>query len=127
MSPRCRVLAMLSISLGAAGGVAGAEEPAVPLTIGDTRAQLVYTPVVPCRVLDTRAAGGNLAPGIPRDFRVTGVDLSSQGGDVAGCNVPQGRATAVLVNLVSVNATGAGNLRAWAYPRRRWPRPAPAS
>src|SRR5438309_8029366 len=32
-----------------------------PLAIGDTAADLVFTPVTPCRIVDTRAAGGLMA------------------------------------------------------------------
>ena len=77
--------------------------------------RLVYTSVAPCRIVDTRVAGGSLAPAAPRDFRVTGLDLSSQGGSATGCGVPFGRADAAIINFVAVNPVGVGNLRAWAY------------
>ena len=60
-------------------------------------------------------AGGPLQPGSVRNFRVTGAGLNVQGGAAAGCNVPLGPATAAVINFVSVNPSGAGNLRAWAY------------
>jgi hypothetical protein len=77
--------------------------------------QLVYTPVTPCRLIDTRLAGGTLAAGTVRDFKVTGSGHQGQGGNVAGCGVPAGRATAAVINFVAVNPVGPGNLRAWAY------------
>lgn len=86
-----------------------------PLVIGASSSQLVYTPVQPCRVIDTRLAGGPLAGGTIRNFRLTGTGLESQGGAAAGCNLPFGPATAAVVNFVAVNPAGAGNLRAWAY------------
>jgi hypothetical protein len=84
---------------------------------GDSSAQLVYTPVTPCRIIDTRqaGAGGPLQPAFVRNFRVTGTGLGSQGGAAAGCNVPPGPATAAVINFVAVNPFGPGNLRAWAY------------
>jgi hypothetical protein len=82
---------------------------------GDSSAQLVYTPVTPCRIIDTRLAGGPLQPAVVRDFRVTGSGLGSQGGNSGGCNVPSGPATAAVINFVAVNPSGPGNLRAWAY------------
>jgi hypothetical protein len=88
---------------------------AVPSTPGDANRDLVYTPVPPCRIVDTRLAGGSLAAGTQRDMRVTGVGLQFQGGAVAGCGVPVGPATAAVLNFVAVNPTGPGNLRAWAY------------
>jgi hypothetical protein len=91
----------------------------MPLWPGAAAAQslsdLSYTAVPPCRVADTRAAGGSLAPGTPRDLRVTGTALQAQGGNPAGCGIPVGVARAVLINLVAVNPVGPGNLRAWAY------------
>ncbi|HEX6738646.1 MAG TPA: hypothetical protein VF310_10255 [Vicinamibacteria bacterium] len=87
-----------------------------PLALGDSSAQLVYTPVTPCRIADTRVAGGMLAPGVARDLRVTGTgSLAGQGGSSSGCNVPFGPATAAVINFVAVNPSGGGNLRAWAY------------
>jgi hypothetical protein len=87
-----------------------------PLAIGESGAQLVYTPLPPCRLIDTRLAGGSLAAGIPRNFRVIGSNLSSQGGSATGCGIPDpGPATAAIINFVAVNPVGAGNLRAWAY------------
>lgn len=86
-----------------------------PDTLGDSRADLVYTPVTPCRVFDTRPTNtGMLNPNAPRDFLVAGDGLAAQGGHPAGCGVPLGPATAVVVNLAVVNATGGGHLTAWA-------------
>jgi hypothetical protein len=85
------------------------------LVPGDSSAQLVYTKVAPCRIVDTRLGGGALQPGIIRNFKVAGSGLGSQGGATGGCNVPVGPATAAVINFVAVNPTGAGNLRAWAY------------
>jgi hypothetical protein len=88
------------------------------MALGDSSAQLVYTPVAPCRIVDTRVAGagGPLAPGVVRDFRVTGPgSLAGQGGSVTGCGVPFGPATSAVINFVAVAPTGPGNLRAWAY------------
>jgi hypothetical protein len=95
-----------------------------PLALGDSGSQLVYTKVEPCRLIDTRIAGGSLAPGVARDFRATGAGLQGQGGSVAGCNVPFGTATAAAVNFVAVNPVGPGNLRAWAYDTPPPPPPA---
>jgi hypothetical protein len=99
----------------AAGPVMGQEPKRAPSAPGDTTTDLVYTPVAPCRIADTRPVGGSLAPGVPRAFRVTGVGLDVQGGNSAGCDIPNGLASAVLFNFVAVNPTGPGNLRAWAY------------
>ena len=119
---------MVAATLAGVAGTAGAqEEPDVPedlrqdqdgsrpRALGAPGERLVYTPVVPCRIIDTRPVGGALPVGTPRDYKVTGPDLSSQGGNPAGCNVPFGTASAAMINFVAVNPVGPGNLRAWAY------------
>jgi hypothetical protein len=96
---------------------AGEASVGLPQVVGDTRADLLYTPVVPCRVFDTRlTAQGPLTPGVPRDFLVAGTaDFLDQGGTDGGCGVPLGPATSVVVNLATVDPSGTGNLRAWAF------------
>lgn len=82
--------------------------------LGDSAADLVFTKVNPCRIIDTRIAGGPLPSGGGRDFYVAGtVGFTGQGGASGGCGVPVG-ATAVAVNLVVLPA-GYGWLRAWPY------------
>lgn len=97
-----------------AGASAMRPGEAVTSALGDTSADLVYTPVTPCRAFDTRDAGGVLGPGVPRSFVVAGTDgFEAQGGKAGGCGVPLGPASAVVVNLVAVGPSGMGHLRAW--------------
>ena len=78
-----------------------------PNSLGDTSSDLVYTPLTPCRVFDTRIPGGALDPDVPRSFVVAGTErFEAQGGQAGGCAVPLGRATAVVVNLVAVSPSG---------------------
>jgi hypothetical protein len=102
----------------------GADAP-LPNLLGDTSADLVYTPVVPCRAFDTRLVGGPLAAGEARNFLVaTGsASLAGQGGSASGCGIPMGLATVVMINLTAEDATGAGNLRAWAVASPQNPQP----
>jgi hypothetical protein len=81
-----------------------------PHSLGETQVDLLYTPVAPCRIIDTRLAGGAIGAGTTRSFLVTGTNLSSQGGSATGCNVPSG-ATAAVINFVAVNPAGPGDLR----------------
>ena len=77
---------------------------------------LAYSTINPCRLIDTRRAGGPIAAGTTRDFKVKGTgSLASQGGSATGCGVPS-TATGAMINFVSTNPAGAGNLVAWAYP-----------
>jgi len=88
-----------------------------------TAQELIYTPLPPCRVLDTRAApgGARLGPGATRTVLLRGVaaNLASQGGSSTGCGVPDpvnnaNVAQAVAVNIVAVSASGPGFLIAFA-------------
>ncbi len=87
-----------------------APAPAEPQTLGTSAAELVYTPVTPCRIINTLLAGGAIAAGGTRSFRVTGTNFSAQGGSSGNCNVPVG-ATGAVINFVAVNPAGAGDLR----------------
>ena len=109
------VVCALSGALVAVSVVSAQEKTASlrkgPLNLGDSQADLVYTPVTPCRIIDTRLAGGPLAGGTTRSFHVTGTDLSAQGGSATGCGIPAGAATAAVINFVAVNPAGPGDLR----------------
>jgi hypothetical protein len=73
---------------------------------------VAYTPLTPCRVVDTREAGGPpLLPGTVRSFvfrNRCGIPPSTQDGG-AESNV----ATALALNVVAVGAGGPGHLVAW--------------
>jgi hypothetical protein len=69
--------------------------------VGDATQDLVYTPIVPCRVFDTRTPGApfvanGLTSGVVRTFDMDGANLSAQGGAAAGCNIPTAARTVVL-------------------------------
>ena len=82
-------------------------------SLGDTSADMVYTKIAPCRVVDTRVTGGALGTASSRDFYVAGTTgFAGQGG--APCGIPVG-ATSVAVNVTVVSATGYGWLRAYPY------------
>jgi hypothetical protein len=85
-------------------------------SIGDSSANLVYTPVTPCRVFDTRSSmEGILVGGTQRNFIVaSNSGFPIQGGKSGGCGIPLGPATAVIINFAAVAPTGTGTLRAWA-------------
>jgi len=81
---------------------------AAPLFLGATQADLVYNPVAPCRVVDTRLIGGPITAGNHRAFRVTGTNFMAQGGSSGNCGVPFGPSTAAVINFTAVGATAAG-------------------
>ena len=109
----CRVA--LAIGLALVLGTAAFGQEREPYALGDTAADLVYSPLTPCRLIDTRLAGGALAGGTTRSFLITGTaGFDTQGGHAGGCGVPDG-ATAVMLNFVAVNPAGPGDLRAFPY------------
>lgn len=96
--------------LAAAGGEDGTQ------TLGALTNDLVYTPVAPCRILDTRnVAAGAIAANSTRNFVAFGVSsFTSQGGSATNCGVNPLAATAVAINLTAVTPSAAGY--ATAYP-----------
>lgn len=86
------------------------------LGLGSTSADLVFNPVVPCRILDTRVVGGPITGGSQRNFVAAATNYSGQGGFAGDCGIPFGPATAVAVNLTVANPAGPGDLRAFPFP-----------
>jgi len=82
--------------------------------LGDANADLTYTPLVPCRILDTRAAGGGgpLAPNATRTFNGFAANFSTQGGTASNCAIPNGVA-ALAMNVYAVNPTNLGFIKVW--------------
>ena len=76
---------------------------------------LLYTPVTPCRIVDTRKSGGKISAATQRNFYVHGAagTISAQGGNAAGCSAPLGEPLAAHINMVAVDPTGKGNLQAF--------------
>jgi hypothetical protein len=75
---------------------------------------LLYTPVTPCRIVDTRRVGGAMPPGSIRSFNVRGA-VASQGGNPAGCPSPEGEPHGVQVNVTAAPVTGSGNIRIFSF------------
>jgi hypothetical protein len=89
--------------------------------VGDAASDLLFVPVTPCRVIDTRLNGGTkFNPGEVRSYRIAGTaGFEAQGGKAGGCGIPLGatspQAAAVMINFVAVQPAGSGNLRAWPF------------
>lgn len=80
----------------------------VPQPQGET-----FVPITPCRIVDTRAAGGKIAAGGTRSFHVRGsTGFAAQGGNSTGCGIPAS-AAAISASLTASQPDGAGYLRAW--------------
>jgi len=76
-----------------------------PMQIGSTENDLVFTPLPPCRIVDTRVAGGPLSANGTRSFNGwTSTDFLTQGGASTNCGIPS-NASAIVANVVAVNTT----------------------
>lgn len=88
----------------------------VPKSLGEVAADLVFVPVTPCRLFDTRVAGGAIAANTVRGIDVTAVSsYGFQGGSNDDCGGvgAAGSFAAVAVNLTVVTPSGAGYITAF--------------
>lgn len=85
--------------------------------LGDVDKDLIFVPVTPCRIIDTRVAGGAIAANTTRNFDVTAVaSYSFQGGDASNCNVgAAGSFAAAAINFTVVTPGAAGYITAFPY------------
>ena len=85
--------------------------------LGDSATDLVFVPVVPCRIIDTRVAGGAIAANTVRDFDVTAVgSYGFQGGANTNCNVgASGSFAAAAINFTVVTPNAPGYITAFPY------------
>ncbi len=93
----------------------GLIEPAQSVEVkalGDANADLTYTPLNPCRILDTRYVGGPLAANVARTFNGYSTNFSTQGGTASNCGIPSGVA-ALAMNVYAVNPTNLGFIKVW--------------
>ncbi|GAB3380249.1 hypothetical protein [Lysobacter fragariae] len=77
--------------------------------LGDAGTDLTFVSVPPCRLFDTRIAGGEIANGTTRSFDVTAVsDYSFQGGSASDCGGTgaAGSFAAAAINFTVINSTG---------------------
>src|SRR5438876_9877119 len=76
-------------------------------SLGDTTDDLVYTPVVPCRIVDTRSGGGGVfLPGNQRNWLAYSLGgFASQGGSATNCRIFV-RPVAIMANTTLANTVG---------------------
>ncbi|MDQ3493970.1 MAG: hypothetical protein M3485_00180 [Pseudomonadota bacterium] len=83
--------------------------------LGSPSVDLVYTGVVPCRLFDTRVAGGAIAAEETRDFNsFTTTDFTAQGGAASDCGIPAS-ASVVVVNVTAIRPTTVGFLTVFPF------------
>lgn len=83
--------------------------------LGDPDSDLVFIPVTPCRLFDTRLAGGAIAANSVRNFDINvASSFASQGGEGNDCGVgSDGSFAAAVINLTVVTPTIAGYITAY--------------
>lgn len=88
-----------------------------PQALGDTATDLVYVPIDPCRIFDTRVAGGIITAGTTRSFDVTAVsDYSFQGGHASNCNGAGAAGSFAAAAIIFTTVTPANIGYITAYP-----------
>lgn len=99
-------------ALTAAGGKDGLQD------LGEPGTDLVFVPITPCRIIDTRLAGGQIAANTVRNFDVTAVsDYAFQGGDASNCGGAgaAGSFAAAAINFTVVTPASAGYITAFPF------------
>jgi hypothetical protein len=100
----------------------------VAKALGSYTSDLTYTPLQPCRILDTRVVGGPIAAGQMRAFNALtapGGNFTAQGGAGQDCQaLTSSEASAVVLNVTSVGPSIAGYATVFPY---GFARPATAS
>ena len=93
-----------------APGATASGPNAVAAKFGDLNQDLVYTPLQPCRIVDTRnTAAGQIAANSTRSFvAVSASSFTGQGGSATNCGTLGLNATAVAINLTVVNPATQG-------------------
>lgn len=112
------------LAAAADAGKAG-EIPAIGMALGALDQDLVFTPIQPCRIVDTRNIGVPLGAGQNRGFPVAGVDsFTNLGGSSSDCGMQAEVPSAVVLNVTAVRPVQDGF--ATVYPSGA-PRPGTAS
>ncbi|MBA3930073.1 MAG: hypothetical protein C0521_10865 [Xanthomonas sp.] len=88
-----------------------------PKVLGALNNDLVYTPVAPCRIVDTRStSAGAINANATRNFLgVNASNFSAQGGSATNCGTLGLVATAIAVNVTAVVPNGAGYATVYPY------------
>ncbi len=117
-----KLLARSSDDLARLAGQADALSTLADKTLGSTTGDLVYTPLTPCRIYDTRTGSGVQGDGGgPLGLTARAIDVA--GGSAASCGVPFPTAKAVVLNFTAVSPAGPGDVRAWPWDSSNPPPP----
>jgi hypothetical protein len=89
----------------------------VSMKLGDTARDLVFTPLAPCRIVDTRVAGGSITANTSRDFVAIAQsgNFTAQGGSSTDCGTAAAGASAVALNVTAILPLTAGYATVYPY------------
>jgi hypothetical protein len=97
-------------------GTSAQRTPGVAKALGDLGQDVVFTPITPCRIVDTRIAGGPIAAGQTRSFNAAGQSsYGGQGGAAGNCGMQTEMPTAVALNVTVVAPAGGGFATVFPY------------
>ena len=96
---------------------AAVDAASAPKKLGDLNQDLAYTPITPCRIVDTRnMAAGAIAAGATRNFVAFGVgSFASQGGSSSNCGTNPLAATAVNLAVTAITPALGGSATLYAF------------
>jgi hypothetical protein len=86
----------------------------IPQVIGSTSGDLVFTPVTPCRIVDTRfqSVPARIGPDAGVYYYVTGTTYAAQGGVATSCGIPTSpKPSAISINVATTNQSSTGSVR----------------
>ncbi len=88
-----------------------------PSKLGDSTRDLVYTPITPCRIADTRLTGaGPIAAGGTRSFAaVSASNFVGQGGSTTDCGTLGLSAAAVMIVATAITPNAPGFATAYSF------------
>lgn len=86
--------------------------PVMARALGQIEKDYLFAPVPPCRIADTRLAGGPLLAGETRNILGAAGDFTGQGGSASNCGLPADPA-ALMMNVTVVDPLAPGYLTAF--------------
>jgi hypothetical protein len=113
----------LSAVCAIAGQVEDRPQPEISSSLGSLTGDLVFTPVAPCRIFDTRAGTGIQGDGTGPIAAGATVSIQVADGALASCGLPFPSTKAAVLNFVAVGGAGPGDLRAWPWDSANPPAP----
>ena len=96
---------------------AAVDAASAPKKLGDLNQDLAYTPITPCRIVDTRnMAAGAIAASTTRNFIAFGIsNFTSQGGSSSNCGTNPLAATAVNLAVTAITPALGGSATLYAF------------